>query len=107
MSFAAQLIETCDIERLTATGTSDYGHKTGTWGSLAADVACLMQVRNGREVRVGDQAVISNHVLFLAVQDVTERDRVLHGGVLYDVLLVRNPGGQNHHLELDLLRVKE
>ena len=110
MGFRQLLTETCAIRRFTASGTGSYGEPTGTWGDLAVDVSCLKQPLTGRavgkELVVGREARITDFVLFLEVQDVTAADRVMQGGETYGIIVVKDPGGQGHHLELILELVK-
>ncbi len=111
MGFRQLLTEICIIRRFTASGPPGaYGEPGGTWGDFAVDVPCLKQPLTGRavgkELVVGREARITDFILFLEVQDVTAADRVVHTGETYGIIVVKDPGGQGHHLELILELVK-
>lgn len=111
MGFRQLLTQLCTIRRFTASGgTGSYGAPAGTWGDLAVDVPCLKQPLTGRavgkELVVGREARITDFVLFLETQDVTAADEILHTGETYGIIVVKDPGGQGHHLELILELVK-
>lgn len=111
MGFAELLTQTCTIRRFTASGSpGNYGEPLGSFGDLATGVACLKQPLTGRtvgkELVVGREARITDFVLFLLPRDVTAADRVVHTGETYNVIVVKDPGGQGHHLELILELVK-
>ena len=110
MGFRQLLTQLCIIRRFTASGTGNYGEPTGTWGDFAVDVPCLKQSLTGRavgkELVVGREARITDFVLFLEIQDVTAADRIVHAGETYGIIVVKDPGGQGHHLELILELVK-
>ena len=44
----------------------------------------------GREIKVGAEIVIADYKLFLSDVDITEQDRVVIGGLTYEVLLVQD-----------------
>jgi hypothetical protein len=111
MGFRQLLTQTCTIRRFTASGgTGNYGGPAGTWGDFAVDVPCLKQPLSGKsaviELVEGREARITDFVLFLEVQDVTAADRIVHAGETYGIIVVKDPGGQVHHLELFLELVK-
>ena len=111
MGFRQLLTQLCTIRRFTASGgTGGYGAPAGTWGDLATDVPCLKQPLTGRavgrELVVGRQARITDFVLFLETRDVTAADEIVHAGETYGIIVVKDPGGQGHHLELFLELVK-
>lgn len=71
----------CTIERLDAGSDDAYGHPTGTWETLHADLPCLLWNEDRRQ----DAETIGPSVGFVlghqrlvvpANTDVTERDRV-------------------------------
>jgi hypothetical protein len=111
VGFRQLLTQTCTIRRFTASGGTDgYGAPAGTWGDLATDVPCLKQPLSGKaagiELAVGREARITDFVLFLEVQDVTAADQIALDGETYGIIVVRDAGGQGHHLELFLELVK-
>ena len=108
MSFKTLLNKTCIIRRLTAGAPDNLNQPTMTEADLATNVPCALmpQKTSNREVFVDKQVVISTHVLFLEKRDITEKDKVVVDTVTYDILTVREPAGRDHHLELDLMRVK-
>jgi hypothetical protein len=70
-------------------------------------VACRLAPNTGklegREYRVGKQVRISSHKLYLgASEDITHHDRVVVGASTYEVLGVKDPAGEGHHLMADV-----
>lgn len=111
MGFRQLLTQLCTIRRFTASGgTGAYGEPLGSFGDLAIGVACLKQPLTGRavgkELVAGREARITDFVLFLLPRDVTAADRVVQAGETYNIIVVKDPGGQGHHLELILELVK-
>ncbi len=111
MGFPELLTQTCAIDRFTASGPPGaYGEPAGSWATLASGIACLKQPLTGRavgkELVVGREARITDFVLFLLPRDVTAADRVVHAGETYGIIVVKDPGGQGHHLELILELIK-
>jgi head-tail adaptor len=110
MSYASLLRHTVTIERpfVTLDGLGDvqvdeYGQPERTYDTVATSPA-LVQARGGREAPLVSEAgvVVSDHIVFLpAGTDVRESDRLIHNGRIYEVKLVKDAAGQDHHLELD------
>lgn len=111
MGFRQLLTQTCTIRRFVPSGSlGNYGEPLGSFEDLASGVACLKQPLTGRavgrELVVGREARITDFVLFLEIRDVTAADRIAQGGEIYGIIVVKDPGGQGHHLELILELVK-
>ena len=115
MSYTSLLIDTCDVERFTTGANDDYGQPTKTWAVHLDDIACRFQSGTGRgigragmEVLVGAKVVVADYLLFLGDVDITERDRVVSGGVTYEVILVadKQDGTDSHHKERLLKTVR-
>ena len=113
MSFASQLRHTVTIRRASLGAVDDYGQPARTVSDLAT-VKALVQPktigvgRNPEEpTTYGAGTQVTDHTVFLAYTDVNAADEVLavsagiHSGKTFEVLLVKDAGGQGHHLELD------
>ena len=120
--FAARLIHTCTINQYTEGTADSHGQKAITYPALATGVACLYmpeahRLIPGQEIKDRRQDVLlSDWIVFMAYRtDVTEKDRitdiknaagtVLEAGPL-NIRLIKNAGGQSHHLELHVASVK-
>lgn len=91
-ALAESLTDVCSISRPTDTADA-FGGQARTWSTVAASVPCRIAPETRRPVEEGREgrfAVIGDYVVTLpAGQDVTERDRIVIGGVTYEVLGVR------------------
>jgi hypothetical protein len=107
-----------------ASATGSYGHTDVSWTSgttSTASIAGLLQARAEREQATG--AVVSSHVWFMAYED-APASLLAHGAEKthrlttvvnvagttidagpFDVVEVQDAAGQEHHLELRLMRV--
>ena len=108
MSYTDLLIDTCTVRRYTEGAVDDYGKPTLTWDDHLADEPCRLSASSGREITIGAEVVIADYKLFLGDVDITERDRVILGGITYQVLLVTNRqnGTADHHKECYLQVVR-
>lgn len=108
MSFATLLINTCTILRNTPGVQNGYGQPTASWGNHLVDEACRIMGTSGREIKVGAEVVVADYKLFLNDVDVTEQDRIVLGGVTYEMLLVQRiqNGTGGHHKESYLRTVR-
>jgi len=106
MSFTSLLINTCDVERFTLGVADSYGNPIKTWAVVINDEPCRLMDAGGREIQIGAEVVIADNKLFIANDDITERDRIVILGKTYEILLVetRQDSVSGHHLEL-LLRL--
>jgi head-tail adaptor len=91
------LPDTAIIERLTSTSDGGGGF-TEAWAQQGVEVACRVAPLGGGEGGEGGNAGgrvtdETTHVVTLAAEtDVTASDRLLIGGVRYEVTLVRTRG---------------
>ena len=110
MSYTSLLVNTCTIQRYTEGAQDAAGAPAKTWAAVPAltDIACRFQSGTGRgigragmEVRVGAKVVVADYLLFLGDVVVTEQDRVVSGGVTYEMFLVadKQDGVDSHHKE--------
>ena len=108
MSYTSLLVETCTTQRYTEGARDAAGAPAKTWADNLTDIACRFQSGTGRgigragmEVRVGAKLVIADYLLFLGDVDITEQDRVVSGGITYEVILVadKQDGVDSHHKE--------
>ncbi len=108
MTFASLLINTCTVERFTEGAADGYGNPALTWADHLTDAACRASTPKNREVQVGAEVVLADLQLFLGDVDITEQDRVVLGGLTYEVLSAvdRQDGTADHHMECMLRAVK-
>lgn len=116
--FDAQLKHTVTIRRATQGALDDYGQPTLTWSDLAT-VKALIQPRNQRlgggqteELTThGGGTSITDHNIFMRSTDLTTADEIVatdagsYTGDTFEVLLVRDAGGQGHHLEVSVRHI--
>lgn len=115
MSYTSLLIDTCDVERYTTGANDAYNQPTKTWAVHLNDIACRFQSGTGRgigragmEVRVDAKVVVADYLVFFGDVDITERDRVVSGGVTYEIIIVadKQDGVDSHHKECMLKAVR-
>jgi head-tail adaptor len=108
MSFGSLLRHTVTIKRVTLGSVDEFGQPSQTWNDLAT-VRALIQPRAGRTTgglpeelnTSGTGAQITDHIAFMRVTDVTAADRLVESGRTFQIMQVRDGGGQDHHLEVD------
>ena len=108
MSYTSLLIDSCTVSRYTEGTRDSYGKPARTWADHLTAQACRLTTPTGREVQVGVEVVIADYLLFMQDVDVTEEERIISGGVTYEILLVkiRQDGVDDHHRELFLRTIK-
>ena len=108
MSYESLLIDVCTIQRNTPGVPDDYGHKEDAWADHLVDEPCRIMATQSREIAQGVEIVIAGYQMFLNDVDVTERDRVIHNAITYEILQVstRQDGETEHHKELFLRTLK-
>ncbi|MCA1570838.1 MAG: head-tail adaptor protein [Chloroflexi bacterium] len=119
-SFDRYLRHTVTIQRATAGAVDDYGQPSRTYSPLATDVRALIQPKPARTSGGTPEEVttfsagtqVTDHTVFLRPRDIDAADRILataagvHSGKSFEVLLVKDAAGQDHHLELDVRLVE-
>ncbi len=107
MSFTSLLNSTCTIQRYVAGAADAYGVPAKAWADHLVAQPCRLSYPKGKQLQTATEVVPITEMLFMAVVDVTEHDRVVVGGNTYDILFVatRQDGPGAHHMELDLRRV--
>jgi len=108
LSFATLLINLCTTQRNTPGAQDAYGQPTAGWANHLVDESCRIMGTSGREIKVGAEVVVADYKLFLADVDVTEQDRVVLGGITYEMILVQRiqNGTGGHHRECYLRVVR-
>ena len=113
MSYLTLLINTCTVQRNTPGVADAYNNPTPSWADHLTDIACRLSSSMARgglgwELRVGAEVVIADYKLFLGDVDITEQDRVVLGGITYEVLMVtdRQDGTGSHHKEAYMRTVR-
>lgn len=100
MSYADLLIETCTVQRFSEGIVDTYGNPTLTWDLIyIVDTPCRFSSPSGRELKVGAEIIVADYVCFLEDIDITEQDRVVKDGKIYEILLIQNfqDAVSNHH----------
>ena len=105
--YSALLNSSADIQRFTSTGVDAHGQPTGAWANSSTGIKCrireLAGVSNANNEIIdssGTAVVASHEVWLLPGVSITEKDRVVHGGITYDVqFVVSRPGGTVHHVK--------
>lgn len=94
-----------DIERLARTDDS-YGSWSESAVKVHTGLACSIQPRRGFEgvVRGKEQSEIT-HVMYCNVVTLQPEWRVNRGGILYDIIAVRNVATLGRFLAVDLREV--
>ena len=106
MAFAELLTQTCTVVERTKVAEGGYGRSSYS-EVLVPGVACLMQADlRGREIKVGAEVKIAGFIVYLENRTLTEIDQIEKDGQRYGVLQVQDAGGQGHHLEVLLERVR-
>lgn len=111
------LTHSVTIIRYSQGDEDDYGQPERT-ATEVATVAALVQPRGTRlgggqmeEITThGAGPAITDHVIFMRIPDSppTSKDAIyadsagIHTGKMFEILLVRDAGGQDHHLEIDV-----
>ncbi|KKN60065.1 hypothetical protein LCGC14_0535340 [marine sediment metagenome] len=90
MSYTSLLIDTCTTQRFTEGVADDYGRPAITWANELEDQACRLVAMPGVELKVGAEIVVADYKLFVQNIDIVEQDRVVIGGLTYEVLLVQD-----------------
>ena len=115
MTFASLLVDVCTTQRYTEGARDAAGAPAKTWANNLVDEPCRFQSGTGRgigragmEVRVGAKVVVADYLFFIGDVDITEQDRVVSGGVTYEVLIVadKQDGVDSHHKECMLKAVR-
>jgi head-tail adaptor len=109
VAFDRLLRHTVTISRAALGSLDEYGQPSRTYADVAT-VPALVQPKPSRSVGGGAEesttyfagTQITDHTVFLRPTDVTAADRIVHGDDTFEVLLVKDAGGQDHHLELDV-----
>ena len=80
----------------------NYGEPVVAWATVIESEPCRLMKKAGYETIDGKLVVVANYMLFVKFQTITEKDRVVIGSDTYEVRLVYNASGSDHHLELGL-----
>ena len=103
MSFASLLIDTCTVQRYAEGAADTYGNPTLAWDlTYLENEPCRLTTSSGREMKVGAEIVIADYKLFIDTVDITEQDRMVLGGITYEILLVQDyaDSSSNHHKQI-------
>lgn len=107
MSLATLLNQTATIQRATY-GTDSLAGRTETWTNVGT-IRCRLRALSARErPMMGSDGTEITHRMYCSPTDITERDRVVIDGTVYEVAAVnRLPGGvAGHHYEVDLVEYR-
>ena len=109
MSFNGLLNRTCKIQKVTKTEDPDSGELNDAWTTIYNNVKCRLDEAKGKEFASPNSILaLADHVLFLNYGYVLKagEHQIVIGADSYNILLVKNAGGEFHHLELMLQRIK-
>ena len=88
MTLLNALKDRCVVQRYTE-GTADvYGIPAKVWTYHLKNLPCRLVAGSGREIQIGARVVVAEYKLIMRGVDITEQDRVIIGGITYEVLLV-------------------
>ena len=90
MTYLSLLIDTCTTQRFTEGARDASGAPSLTWADNLTDIACRLTIASGRELKIGAELVIADYKLFVGDVDIIEQDRIVIGGLTYEVLLVED-----------------
>lgn len=102
--------QTVDIHRASQYAPGKLGGQLPTFGVLLEDVPCMIQALSASERAIlGSEGVEITHRMFCELQSetLTEKDRVVAGSTIYEINLVDDVAGMNHHLELLLTEIRD
>jgi head-tail adaptor len=108
MSYSGLLNITCIVQELTES-QSATGKITQAWADSVTGVKCRIDTAYGREtLTTTGKFAVATHKLFIEysaglLDEKTNRIKI--GTNIFDILMVADAGGQNHHFELLLQRV--
>lgn len=100
MSYDSLLIHTCTTRRYPVAGAADaYGTPATVWANKLENQPCRLVAAPGTELKVGAEIVVADYKLFVKSIDITEQDRVVIGGLTYEILLVQDyaDSASSHH----------
>lgn len=98
--FSKLLTSSATTQRVTNT-TSGMGATKQTWETNLASFPCrIWALRASERAMSGSTGVNVTHKMACDIADIVEADRVVSGGVTYEVKFVNNVAG--HHLEVEL-----
>ena len=104
MSFNGLLNNKCKIEKRTVTEDST-GQRNESWTDEHINVKCRLDGASGTEFASNSNVLSrATHILFMDKKYTisTSQNRIYVDNNEYNILLVRNAGGHNHHYELVL-----
>ncbi len=99
MSYTSLLIDTMTVQRYTEGARDASGAPALTWADHLTDEPCRLTTSTGREIKVDAEIVVADYKLFVEDIDITEQDRVVIGGLTYEILLVQDyaDDASSHH----------
>ena len=89
------------IKRLTVTiGT--FGNPVTTWNDLDTIQGYIRTLNGNERISTDKVTVYSTHRMYCYITDITEVDRVIYNGHLYDVKLIDNKR-EFYQIDLELI----
>nr|BDD45342.1 hypothetical protein 18 [Elusimicrobiota bacterium] len=110
MSFNGLLNIRCNIQEKIRAQSPDTGQIEEVWADVAMNIRCRLDEATGQEFKTKtSQYVKATHVLFIketgGINLIESKHKIVIDGNSYNILLVKNAGGHNHHKEVLLERV--
>jgi len=99
---------TVTLERLTAISDSGGGY-TYSWTTIGV-LSGTMRSLSGDELVIAQQLqVSSSHAFYVAYPgfSITEKDRIISGGITYSIIYAENPCEKNWYYKLYLSKLNE
>lgn len=106
----SDFFDTTVTVRQISTSTNPMGGVVKTFSTRITSLKCRIGVKNISETdEYGKMTVRSGWRMYCEASStnraITESDRISYGSETYEVVGVANPAMQNHHLEVDLVKV--
>ena len=105
MSFESLLNKTCNILKRTVAQDATSFQEIETWSIAYSNVKCRLDEAKGKELAAeGSILARTEHILFIKqnLKLFPEQHRIQIGNDQFNILLVKNAGGHDHHVELFL-----
>ena len=110
MSFNGLLNKTCNFQKKTLTENAS-GQEVESWTTIFTNIKCRLDTAHGGKTSISQLEYEKvTHVLFIRIIsgfNLTTGDyRVVIDNKNYEIILIADAGGHNHHLQLGLQKVK-
>lgn len=94
-------VDGIEIERYVE-GTDELGNPLKIWENHLTIKGLIDALTGDEQSKANAPAVVSSHMLFCHVVDISEKDRVKFQGKTYNITFVDNPMSFNRFLQVSL-----